>query len=71
MMSQYEFDKFMSKLNEMVEKDKRGEQIEKDEQIDFLLSCGTAGKEMDDELRKESQRLKNRRNNLNKLLGEN
>lgn len=69
METQLEFDQFMSKLNSLIERCQRGESIEEYEQIDLLLSCGTAGKEVDDELRKRSQRLKNRKNNLNKLLG--
>ena len=56
-MNQYEFNEFFRKLNELVEKDQRGEQIELDEQIDFLLMAGTTNHE-------------NRKNNLKKLLGD-
>ncbi len=61
---------FFSKLNELMEKDKKGETIELDEQIDFLLSIGTTGEDSDMELKEKSQRLKNRRENLNKLLND-
>lgn len=67
-MNQYEFNEFFRKLNELVEKDQRGEQIELDEQIDFLLMAGTTNH--DEELKKMSQRHKNRKNNLKKLLGD-
>lgn len=67
-MNQYELDAFYRKLNELVEKDQRGEQIELDEQIDFILMAGETNH--GEELRQMSQRYKNRKNNLKKLLGD-
>ena len=68
MMNQREFDLFFQKLNELTEKDQRGEQIELDEQIDFLLMMGETNH--DEELRQMSQKYKNRKNNLKELLGD-
>jgi hypothetical protein len=68
MRTQFEFDNFFNKLNELTERDQRGEQIELDEQIDFLLMMGETNH--DEELRQMSQRYKNRKNNLKELLGD-
>jgi len=68
MMNQIEFGNFFNKLNELLEKEKRGEQIDLDEQIDFILMTGQTNH--DEELQDFSRRLKNRKNNLKKLLGD-
>lgn len=68
MINQRDLDNFFNKLNELVEKDQKGEEIELDEQIDFLLMAGETNH--DEELRQISQRYKNRKNNLKKLLGD-
>jgi hypothetical protein len=68
MRTQFEFDNFFNKLNELTERDQRGGQIELDEQIDFLLMMGETNH--DEELRQMSQRYKNRKNNLKELLGD-
>jgi hypothetical protein len=68
MRTQFEFDNFFNKLNELTERDQRGEQIELDEQIAFLLMMGETNH--DEELRQMSQRYKNRKNNLKELLGD-
>lgn len=68
MNTQFELDNFFRKLNELSDKQNRGEIIELDEQIDFLLMAGQTN--MDEELKQVSQKVKNRRNNLKELLGD-
>jgi hypothetical protein len=63
-----EFGNFFNKLNELLEKEKRGEQIDLDEQIDFILMTGKT--DHDEELLDFSKKLKNRKNNLKNLLGD-